>query len=141
LEAFRLRRAVTQLRRVTAPTEDVVRELVAGAPDSDQVTDRHWDKIIDRTQRVAVSVTALADGLTTIFDTSLSLDTARLDDVMKKLTGWAAIIAAPTLITGFVGMNVDFWFQGSSIGFYVYLAVMLAAVVALYILFKRKSWI
>ncbi|WP_195909036.1 magnesium transporter CorA family protein [Microlunatus sp. Gsoil 973] len=141
LDAFRLRRAVTQLRRVTAPTQDVVQELVDTAPGSDEVTDRHWNKIIDRTQRVALSVTALADGLTTIFDTSLSLDNARLDDVMKKLTGWAAIIAAPTLITGFVGMNVDFWFQGSSVGFYVYLAVMLASAVVLYVLFKRKTWI
>lgn len=141
LDAFRLRRAVTRLRRVTAPTRDVVRDLAGDISESDDVASRHWSKIIDRTERMANSVTALADGLTAIFDTSLSLDNARMDDVMKKLTGWAAIIAAPTLITGFVGMNVHFWFQGSQIGFYVYLAVMLASVVVLYILFKRKSWI
>ena len=27
---------------------------------------------------------------------------------MKKLTGWAAIIAVPTAITGFYGQNVDY---------------------------------
>ncbi|MBO0812961.1 MAG: hypothetical protein J2P23_13075 [Microlunatus sp.] len=141
LEAFRLRRAVTGLRRITAPTRDVVQELADTVPEGDDVGFRHWNKIIDRTERVQSAVTALAEGLTAIFDTSLSLDNARLDEVMKKLTGWAAIIAAPTLITGFVGMNVHFWFEGSQIGFYVYLALILGSVVVLYILFRRKTWI
>ena len=141
LDAFRLRRAVTQLRRVAGPTRDVVQELVDSVPQSDDATYRHWNKIIDRTERVTLSVTALADGLTAIFDTSLSLDNARLDDVMKKLTGWAAIIAVPTLVTGFVGMNVNFWFAGTEIGFYVYLALILVPAITLYIVFKRKAWI
>lgn len=141
LDAFRLRRAVTQLRRVTAPTRDVVQELADSVPQSDDLAYRHWSKIIDRTERVALSVTALADGLTAIFDTSLSLDNARLDEVMKKLTGWAAIIAVPTLVTGFVGMNVNFWFAGTEIGFYVYLALIFVSAITLYIVFKRKAWI
>ena len=141
LDAFRLRRAVTQLRSVTAPTRDVVQELADGVPQSDELSYRRWNKIIDRTERVTLSVTALADGLTAIFDTSLSLDNARLDDVMKRLTGWAAIIAVPTLVTGFVGMNVNFWFSGTGIGFYLYLALILVSAIALYVVFKRKSWI
>lgn len=141
LEAFRLRRAVTQLRRVAAPTRDVVQELVDSVPQSDDLTYRHWNKIIDRTERVTLSVTALADGLTAIFDTSLSLDNARLDEVMKRLTGWAAIIAVPTLVTGFVGMNVNFWLAGTEIGFYVYLALILVPAITLFIVFRRKSWI
>jgi magnesium transporter len=141
LDAFRLRRAVTDLRRITAPTRDVVQELADNVPASDEINFRHWSKIIDRTERVTIEVTALADGLTSIFDTSLSLDNARLDEVMKKLTGWAAIIAAPTLITGFVGMNVDFWFQGSQLGFYVYLALIIITAGVLYVVFRRKSWI
>ena len=36
------------------------------------------------------------------------LQDARLNQVMKKLTGWAAIIAVPTAITGFYGQNVDY---------------------------------
>ena len=44
--------------------------------------------------------------VTTVFETNLSLQDARLNTVMKKLTGWAAIIAVPTAITGFYGQNV-----------------------------------
>jgi magnesium transporter len=32
----------------------------------------------------------------------------RLNVITKKVTGWAAIIAVPTLITGFFGMNVPY---------------------------------
>jgi len=38
--------------------------------------------------------------ITTVFETNLSLQDARLNTVMKKLTGWAAIIAVPTAVTG-----------------------------------------
>lgn len=140
LDVFRLRRAVTQLRRVSAPTRDVVQEL-ADVPGSDELGIRNWNKIIERTERVELSVVTLADGLTAIFETSLSLDNARLDDVLKRLAGWGAIIAVPILITGFVGMNVSFWLSGTAVGFYVYLALILVAAIALYVVFRRKSWI
>lgn len=143
LDAFRLRRAVTAVRRVTEPTREVLQNLVdadAGADLSDTEA-RRWSMIIDHADRVAGTVAVLGDSLTTIFDTSLSLDNARMDEVMKKLTGWAAILAVPTLVTGFVGMNVRFWLDGTTIGFYVYVAIMVVAALILYVIFRRKSWI
>ena len=46
---------------------------------------------------------------------------------MKKLTGWAAIIAVPTLVTSFVGMNVAFPLEGTAAGFWLYLAIMVVS--------------
>jgi magnesium transporter len=60
---------------------------------------------------------------------------------VKRLTGWAAIIAVPTLVTGFVGMNVEFPGTGTLAGFWVYLLIMIAAAVVLFILFRRHDWI
>ena len=51
---------------------------------------------------------SLRDMVTTIFETNLSLQDARLNNVMKKLTGWAAIIAVPTAVTGYFGQNVPY---------------------------------
>ena len=51
--------------------------------------------------RVSEWTESLRDMITTVFETNLSLQDARLNTVMKKLTGWAAIIAVPTAITGF----------------------------------------
>jgi magnesium transporter len=61
--------------------------------------------------------------------------------VMKKLTGWAAIIAVPTLVTGFVGMNVKFPMEGTTAGFWLYLAVMVAAALVLYVVLKLRNWL
>ncbi len=35
---------------------------------------------------------------------------------MKKVTSWAAIIAVPTLVTGFYGMNVPYPGSGTTAG-------------------------
>ena len=71
----------------------------------------------------------------------LSLQDARLNTVMKKLTGWAAIIAVPTAITGFYGQNVPFPGYGALAGFLVSTALIVAGVVILYIMFRRRDWL
>ena len=69
-----------------------------------------------------------------MFETSLALADVQLNVIMKKLTGWAAIIAVPTLVTSFVGMNVGFPLAGTIAGFWVYLAIMVAVVA------RPSSW-
>ena len=76
-----------------------------------------------------------------MFDTSLALADVRMNQTMKKLSGWAAIIAVPTLVTSFVGMNVGFPLVGTGAGFWVYFVVMVAAAVILYVVFRRRDWI
>jgi magnesium transporter len=141
LQAFRLRRAVAGLRRIIEPTGEVLQGLASSGTDLSQVDATRWSLITDHADRIYGAVNALSEGLTAIFDTSLSLDNARMDEVMKKLTGWAAIIAVPTLVSGFVGMNVHFWLEDTRLGFYVYLAIMVLSAVVLYIVFRRKTWI
>jgi magnesium transporter len=79
--------------------------------------------------------------ISTIFETNLSLADARLNTIMKKLTAWAAIIAVPTAVTGFYGQNVPFPGFANRLGFLVSTAIIVVAVVALYITFKRKEWL
>lgn len=60
---------------------------------------------------------------------------------MKKVTSWAAIIAVPTLVTGFYGMNVKF--PGIATRWGAALAVALISItsVSLYTTFRRKDWL
>ena len=60
---------------------------------------------------------------------------------MKKLTSWAALIAVPTLVTGFYGQNVPYPGFNHTSGFVVGTAVMVVSVVALYLLFRWKDWL
>ena len=68
--------------------------------------------------------------VTTIFETNLSLQDARLNTVMKKLTAWAAIIAVPTAVTGFYGQNVPYPGFGQWDGFVVSTLITLLLAVA-----------
>ena len=149
LRAFRLRTALSQVRRLTEPMRAVLADLLASpaspthgrkATGSTQAH-RRWTLIGEHHQRVANAADALREGLSSIFDTSLALSDLRMNEIMKKLTGWAAIIAVPTLISGFVGMNVNFPLDGTTAGFWVYFALMIATAAVLYVVYKVKQWI
>jgi magnesium transporter len=76
-----------------------------------------------------------------VFETSLSLQDARLNMVMKKLTGWAAIIAVPTAITGFYGQNVEYPGINTVGGFAVSTTIIVVLVTGLYWMFRRRDWL
>ena len=79
--------------------------------------------------------------ITAVFETNLSLQDARLNIVVKKLTGWAAIIAMPTLVTGWYGQNIPYpgFSEPSGVITSALLSVLTSLV--LYIMFKRRDWI
>ena len=81
--------------------------------------DPYYADLYDHVLRAAEWTESLRDMITSMFETNLSLQDARLNTVMKKLTGWAAIIAVPTAITGFYGQNVPYPGFGTHWGFWV----------------------
>jgi magnesium transporter len=140
LWAFKLRRALTQVRRVTQPTLDLLTDLTQ-ADDHDRVLARHWTLLAERQERVVHASDAVRDALASVFDTSLALANQRMNADMRRLTGWAAIIAVPTLISGFAGMNVGIPLDGTQAGLWLYLVIMIVTGIVLFILFRRHDWI
>jgi magnesium transporter len=148
LQAFRLRTVLSQLRRVTDPMRTVMADATANAPapvgkkaGTGLSIRRRWAMIEERHTRVASSVEGLRDSLQSVVQTSLSLSDAQGNDTMKRLSGWAAIIAVPTLVTSFVGMNVAFPLESTRAGFWLALGVMVVVAVLLYVIFKIKRWV
>ena len=148
LHAFKLRKALSELRRVTEPMRSVLGDLtnaqppvVKGKPVRDKAVGRRWMILAEKHGRIADAADGLRDTLASVFDTSLALNDVRLNQTMKKLTGWAAIIAVPTLVTSFVGMNVTFPLEGTLAGFWVYLAIMVGAGLVLFAVFKGRDWV
>lgn len=147
LRAFKLRSALSQLRRLTDPMRVVMNDIVESPPTTaksktrNTSVNRQWKLLAEQHDRAANATDALREALASVFDTSLALADVRMNQNMKKLTGWAAIIAVPTLVTSFVGMNVRFPLVGSVLGFWIYFAVMIVAGVVLYFLFRAKDWV
>jgi len=84
---------------------------------------------------------SLRDLVTTILETRLTIQGNRLNDIMKKLTGWAAIIAIPTAVTGFYGQNVPYPGFQQEWGFLSSAVLIVMIGGALYMMFKRKGWL
>lgn len=149
LWSFRVRTALTSLRRVTEPMRAVMTDLKEAQPQvqlpkkhrPNPQVNRRWRLLVERHQRAADAADSLRDNLNAVFETSLALTDFQLNVIMKKLTGWAAIIAVPTLVTGFAGMNVPFPSDGTPTGFWVYLVLMIVTATVLYVVFRRKDWI
>jgi magnesium transporter len=96
---------------------------------------------MDHVLRVSDSLEALRDLVSSLVETNLSLRDFRQNQVVKKVGSWAAIIAVPTLITGYYGMNVPFPTYGSTTGAVLSTGLMVAGAATLYWLFRMRDWL
>jgi len=121
--------------RPSEQSSDPVDVLLANA------TARRFADVADHARHTAEGTNGLRDVLASAFETNLALADVHLNMIMKKLSAWAAIIAVPTLITGFMGMNVPYPGFGQGQGFALACVVMIGAVITLYVLFRRSDWL
>jgi magnesium transporter len=77
----------------------------------------------------------------TIAAENLANLTVQQNDDMRRITAWVAIIAVPTAVTGFFGMNVAYPGFGDRAAFVVSVALMLVAAAILFFIFKKKRWL
>lgn len=140
---YQVRKDLVELRRVVLPMREVINSVLRHRKDFNAPTelDPWYDDLYDHVLRASEWTESLRDMVTTIFETNLSLQDARLNNVMKKLTSWAAIIAVPTAVTGYFGQNVPYPGFGKEWGFGISVAVIFGIAGALYLTFKRKGWI
>ena len=141
---YRLRKELVQLRRVVLPMREVVNTVMRHHVDSDDHSpelDGWYADLYDHVLRASEWTESLRDMVTTVFETNIALQDARLNVVMKKLTGWAAIIAVPTAVTGWFGMNVAYPGIGKTSGFLASTLVIATLGGTLYVLFKRRNWL
>ncbi|MCW2570369.1 MAG: Mg2 transporter protein CorA family protein, partial [Frankiales bacterium] len=106
-KSFDVRKSLVQFRRVVLPMREVVNTLIRR--DLDIVDARmapYYQDVYDHVLRVSEWTESLRDLVSTILETNLTLQGNRLNEVMKKLTAWAAILAVTTAVTGFYGQNV-----------------------------------
>ena len=139
---YDLRKTLVGLRKMILPMREVVGSLLhnEAAKHGGELTERYQD-LYDHVLRATEWADSLRDLVTTIFETNLSLADARLNQVVKRLSGWAAIIAVPTAVTGFYGQNVPFPGYGHWWGFVVSSMVTLVLAVGCYVGFRRKGWL
>jgi magnesium transporter len=139
---FEMRKSLVLLRRVVLPMREVVNTLMRR--DLRLVSEGmhpYFQDLYDHVLRVNEWSDSLRDLANSILETNLTIQGNRMNVVTKKVSGWAAIVAVPTFITGFYGMNVPYPGFDKAVGFAVSCVVMVVSATILYILFKRHEWI
>ena len=139
---FVMRHALVRFHRLVVPMREAVSSLMRRehAAVADDLYPYYQD-VYDHILRVSESTEALRDLVATIVETNISLRDYQQNQIVKQVTSWAAIIAVPTLITGYYGMNVPYPGAGQPWGFVLSSALTVGLSTALYFLFRRRNWL
>ena len=140
---YNMQRDLMTLRLAVAPMQDIISQLTRLHPDLIPKELRaYFRDVYDHVFRVNEAISAMREMLAAAINVNLSLVTFGQNEVMKKLAGWAAMLAAPTLITSWYGMNFTHmpeltqpWAYPAVIG------VVAVVVIGLFICLKRAKWL
>ena len=155
---YELGREVIDFQRAVQPLAGMLDALLRGSAkyQVDEELQRYLRDVLDHTLRVSER----ANTFRTVLDNALTVESTivarrqneemtrmtelsiRQNDEVKKISGWAAILFAPTLVGTVYGMNFDHmpelhW----AFGYPMAIGLMLAMGFGLYWAFKRKGWL
>ena len=139
---FDMRRAMVRFHRLVVPTREAISSLMRR--DQSAVTEQlypYFQDVYDHVLRVTEASESLRDLVSTIVETNLSLRDYHQNQVVKKVSSWAAIIAVPALITGYYGMNVPYPGSAEVWGAVVSTALIVIGTFGLYRLFRSIDWL
>jgi len=140
---YDLKRELTYMRMAVAPLQDVLSQLVrTNSPLVPEEVRLYLRDVLDHSVRVNEIIDGLRDLLGTAMSVNLSLVTLAQGETVKKLGAWAALLAAPTLITSWYGMNFHNMPELDVRYAYPVLVGVIAGVCGvLYWGFKRARWL
>ncbi|SFS05789.1 magnesium transporter [Dyella sp. OK004] len=139
---YDMQRDLMTLRLAAAPLQDIISQLVRMHPHLIQDELRaYFRDVYDHVFRVNESISAMREMLAAAISVNLSLVTFNQNEVMKKLAGWAAMLAAPTLLTSWYGMNFTHMPELSQPWAYpVIIIVVISVVAGIFLGLKRAKW-
>jgi len=155
---YELSREVIDFQRAVQPLIGILDQLSNGfdkyriSEDLQQNLRDVADHVVSVTERIEEFRILLRDILTvnaTLVGQRQNTDMQKVGEAAnrqaeqaRKISGWAAILFAPSLVTGIYGMNFSFMPELDwAYGYPVALVVMLAASVTLFALFKSRHWL
>src|SRR5215208_4970782 len=148
---YELSREVIEVQRAVQPLPGMLSVLIA-----DFELQRYLRDVQDHAIRVTEQVAGFRELLQNILSVNLAvvglqqneevkaLSEAAIEqnDQVKRISAWAAILFAPTLVGTVYGMNFEYMPELSwTLGYLFALMLMLAVSVSLYGVFKRRGWL
>jgi magnesium transporter len=139
---FRLKRNVVRFRRHVMPLRRVLDFLLEEPEIATPAASPYFRDVADHVFRTTELADNIRDLLTSLLEVRVAQVANRLNEVMKKLTSWAAIILVPTLVAGVYGMNFRHMPELSwRYGYPTAIGLMGLSSCALYLMFKKREWL
>jgi len=155
---YELSREVIEFQRATRPLLGMLEGLMAGFDKygTDEELQRYLRDVADHATTVAERVDGFRQMLADILTVNATLVSQAQNEEMrhlteasftqneeiKKVSAWAAILFAPTVIGTVYGMNFDHMPElGWVFGYPFALGLMLVVSVTLYVVFKGRGWL
>lgn len=156
---YQLTREVIAFQRAVEPLQEMFGELRGRFGKGGDATDlelrRLMRDVVDHTTRVLERTEGFRQLLTNILTVNSTLVAQRQNDKMTELTeagiaqseqmkrvsSWAAILFAPTLVAGIYGMNFKMPELDWMLGYPFAVTLMVLLAVGLYLGFKRQGWL
>ncbi len=138
---FAIRRSLVRFHRLVVSMREAVSAIMRREQNLAGELYPYYQDVYDHVLRIGESSDALRDLGATIVETNLTLRDFRQNQVVKRVGSWAAIIAVPTLITGFYGMNVPYPGSGTTAGVVVSVGLALGLPVGLFVYFRHRDWL
>ena len=138
---YQLSREVIQFQRATKPLIGGLHDLL-GDERLDRELKRYVRDVQDHLLRVTEQIDGFRELLSDVLSVNLTLTGISQNDQTKRISAWAAILFAPTLVGTVYGMNFDHmpelhWLLGYPFA----LTLMVAVSAALYRVFKYRGWL
>ncbi len=141
---YELSREVVEFQRAVQPLPGMLSALITDfeAYGVDSELQRYLRDVQDHAIRVTEQVAGFRELLQNILSVNLAIVGLQQNDQVKRISAWAAILFAPTLVGTVYGMNFEYmpelnWTPGYPFA----LMLMLAVSVSLYVVFKRRDWL
>ncbi|MGW3286112.1 magnesium and cobalt transport protein CorA [Streptomyces sp. NPDC001002] len=155
---YELSREMVEFQRATRPLVGMLHGLIAGFSkyDTDEELQRYLRDVADHVTHTSERVDVFRQALSDILTVNATLVTQQQNAEMralaeagfeqneeiKKISSWAAILFAPTLVGTIYGMNFeDMPELGWSFGYPFAIGLMGVVCVSLYVIFKRRDWL
>jgi magnesium transporter len=143
MRLYDLKRELTYMRVAVTPMQDVLSQLVRShstlVPEEMRL---YFRDVLDHSVRVNESIDAMRDMLGTALGVNQALVTLAQGEVVKRLAGWAALLAAPTLVASWYGMNFAHMPElGGRYSYPLLVGVMVLVVLGLYRYLKKVRWL
>ncbi|GAA1255297.1 magnesium transporter CorA family protein [Sphaerisporangium rubeum] len=141
-QMFDIRRTTVRFRRIVTPMREVLNSLLRRGPEMlpPEMTPYYQD-VYDHVLRVSEWTESLRELVGNVYETHLNLQGNRMNEIMKRVTSWAAIIAVPTAITGFYGQNIPYPGFAHVTGFWTSTVLIAVISVGLYFVFRKNEWL